>query len=482
MVNQINVWKTKFYKNNTAECGAMKVAINNSKNTDVIIHSHTVKHGRMWAFVNPNQLLKLIEKNKGIYETITKYPHKVYFDIDCPKYDDSLLQKIKTIINKYFINADMAISGSVCNVKTSYHIVLQNYHINNENERLTIKSIVKYLNKNEDESFDWKVYTNNRNMKCINQSKPNKPIQSIIENDDYKTHCITCFINSVSLPIPINEHIEHEILIEKSTKTFNLGILPKLNLTTPDTIDIYECSSLELLKLLPINEKHPHEYTHLIARFCYHNKINFEIFFSWYSNKNNNNENKIKWINHWAKLEQFPTVSNEKIIEILSNTYSEIKKDLPYRLFKKTFDLPDKKIKKIETITQDCFDDESKYLLFNIGMGGGKTFQTIEYLQSEQNFLWIAPNIALSNNTKQRFEENKMNSVKHYLGFSKKDKAGGFLSGTKQLIIVLNSLHYMANSNFDVIVIDEIETLLDKLLGDFMEQGKLQLKQESYIS
>ena len=43
-------------------------------------------------------------------------------------------------------------------------------------------------------------------------------------------------------------------------------------------------------------------------------------------------------------------------------------------------------------------------------------------------------------------------------------------------MIVLNSLHYITERNYDVIVIDEIETLLDKFLGDFMEQGKKQLK------
>ena len=59
----------------------------------------------------------------------------------------------------------MAISGSISDEKTSYHIALQNYIIHNEDERQTIKQIIKYISENEEESFDWKVYTQNRNMK-----------------------------------------------------------------------------------------------------------------------------------------------------------------------------------------------------------------------------------------------------------------------------------------------------------------------------
>jgi hypothetical protein len=38
--------------------------------------------------------------NRGIYEVITKFPHKVYFDIDKKGADDRYLETIKLIIQK----------------------------------------------------------------------------------------------------------------------------------------------------------------------------------------------------------------------------------------------------------------------------------------------------------------------------------------------------------------------------------------------
>ena len=73
----------------------------------------------------------------------------------------------------------MAVSGSVTDEKTSYHIILNSYLIKNEKDRDYIKNIVKYLNETYDDSFDWKVYNKNRNMKAVNQSKGDGRIQQI---------------------------------------------------------------------------------------------------------------------------------------------------------------------------------------------------------------------------------------------------------------------------------------------------------------
>ena len=72
-------------------------------------------------------------------------------------------------------------------------LFLNSYLIKNIADRDYIKSIVKYLNEEFDESFDWKVYNKNRNMKAVNQSKGDERIQRIQYNDDIKKHFITCF-------------------------------------------------------------------------------------------------------------------------------------------------------------------------------------------------------------------------------------------------------------------------------------------------
>jgi hypothetical protein len=163
------------------------------------------------------------------------------------------------------------------------------------------------------------------------------------------------------------------------------------------------------------------------------------------------------------------------MLTILHHFYPHIKKDIHFRKFSQTFELPQAHIEKIETINQSCFQNPHKYAIFNVGMGGGKTAQTITYLKSEPNFLWIAPNRALATNTKKRFEEEDIDLC-HYEEINTKQKKAGKLQEQDKLIICLNSIHYIENTKYDVLIIDEIETLIDKFLGDFLEQGKSQLK------
>ena len=128
------IWKIPFFKNVNKEGGAMKDAISACGSNEVVIHSQTVKNGRMWGHTEPIILANLIEKNYGIYEVITKFPHKLYFDIDG---DTSCnLQAVKEIINQFFPNADIAVSGSITEKKISYHIICDNYTIHDEEERI----------------------------------------------------------------------------------------------------------------------------------------------------------------------------------------------------------------------------------------------------------------------------------------------------------------------------------------------------------
>jgi hypothetical protein len=302
---KLNVWKTHFFKNISENGGAMSEAIStHDKAKDIIIHSDTQKHGRIWGYTQPLKLLELIKANKGIYEVITAYPHKLYFDID-KKGDvkETFLNDIKETINKYFPNADLAVSGSITPEKVSYHIISNNYTIHNAEEREYVKQIIKHLCENVDDSFDWKVYTKNRNMKCINQSKRDGRVQEIVENEDYRRHLITCFINDYSLPFPvITNEVEETIMIAKSKKVYDIATLPKLNLVEPENFDFYSCTPLELLAMFPINKSFNHDYTHLVGRYCFYNNISLEHFLSWISKKHNPLTEEIK--QKWAKQSQ----------------------------------------------------------------------------------------------------------------------------------------------------------------------------------
>lgn len=482
MVKQITFLKTNWYKNDDDVGGAMKQSLKNKQPDELTVLSHTKKNGRCWGNITVNRLLELIDKNNGIYEIITSFPMKAYFDIDKKGADLNLLTDVKTLILQYFPNADFAISGSITSEKTSYHIILTNYIIHNIDEHVYFKNIVKYLYTLND-SFDAKVYTSNRNMKCINQSKEDGRIQSIIENQDYKQHFITCFFNDYPLPFTssIPEEIRDNILIEKSSKTYDLGLLPKLKLKVPPHIDWNDISNKELLELLPCNSSFDFGYVHLVSRFCYFNNISFDDYLKWLKNKHPDLIKNDAGQRSWDKLKLFPEVCSEKIKQILTYFYPHLKKDKSYRDFAESFNIPSENIVEIETIDQTHFCHDKKYSVFNVGMGGGKTAQTIDALLGAGSFCWVAPNKALSANTVKRISDTHIN-VSSYLDYNTKQKTTGALNDVEKIVIVLNSIHYITPRRYYCLVVDEIETLLDKFLGDFMEQGNKHLKNKCWLN
>ena len=456
--------KIEWIKNLT-QGGAQDYLINNNPINDRIIKSDTQKHGQMWSSVSNEQLLKIVEKNNGIQEVLTKYPIKAYFDIDEDSKDEELLNRTINLINKYFPNADIAVSGSITDIKTSYHIALNNYIINNPEDLNYLKSIVKVLKETES-SFDDKVYTRNRNFKCVNQSKRDGRIQDVIINDDLKKHLLTCYFNETTQNLPVFDYlfgdedkkeIRKKLSIQKSKKPFDLGDLPKLelkNINLDKDIDTF--TPLELLTLIPLDKTFDHKYTHLIARFCYFNDLTFEHFISWYSKKSTEQEKINKWkIYHWKDLPEFPPVQKITIINILMKYYPNIRKSIKLSKFEDLFTLPTDKIEVKKKLKQSLFDKDEKFIILNTAMGSGKTHQTIKYLKTIDSFIWMTPIIALAQNTKYRLKEEGIKC--HYYKDSK-----DHLDEKDKLIICINSLEKTYNKTYKVVVIDEVETLLHK--------------------
>lgn len=477
MPYKVRLWKMDFFKNNSIEGGAMKIAIENRKHGEVVIHSHTKKNGRAWGSTEPAKLLSLLESNHGLYEVITDFPHKVYFDVDDDKETPTPLDVIKQHILTYFPSAEFAISGSVTEKKTSYHIILSNYLIRNIEDRITMKHIVKKLQET-DSAFDWKVYTPNRNMKCINQSKDDGRVQQIIECPDFRQHLITCFFSTSPLPFPeLPEETQLEIQIDKSKSAFDITSLPKMILAPPnefDASDILSNGYDKILALLPLNKSFNHDYTHLVARFCFYNGLSLETFLSWLQNKHSDIQTvTAKWTTHWKNLSKFPPVSGYKIITILKYFYPTLLKPKYFQQFQNAFILPEDKICRINRIDQSHFNVPQKAILFDIGMGQGKTAQTNQFLKglNQKRFIWITPNIALARNTYKRMCDIGIECI-FYQDVKTHQKSTIFQDDTKNLIICANSLHYVGNRTFDTIVIDESETFLNKWYGDFMDKTK----------
>lgn len=499
MVKQVLRWKTEWEANDDDNGGAMAAAIAKCLHDSVVIMSQYKKLPRYYAAVKPLHLIKLLESNKGIYECLSHYPRKVYFDIDCKKKDvgdeefakyfnngqsQKYLADCLAIIGDAFADAEVAVSGSITDYAISYHITLTNYLIHNKEQLDMMKHIVREMRKIEP-TFDDKVYTKNRFMKAVNQTKAeDERVQNILMNNDIKAHLITCFLPETPLAFPEPRGaVAEAVRVEQSKKPINLlADLPALDRIAisdaqRDILENYELDDLtpsQMLTLMPCGREFPHSHTWRMCRFAFYNCIPVEEFITWYRQKHNDAEHIAKYRDlHYPDAHKYATPPREQIQKLLIHFYPQLAKDLHYRRFHATFELPAEKIRKVTTLTQEVFV-EPRVLILNTGMGSGKTHQTIEYLQKHNpTFIWICPNRALANNTLTRLQQpfssdNQALDVTHYGGFNKKQKADGIFATIDRLIIVANSLHYIKEKTYDCVVVDEIETMIDKWEGSFI--------------
>ena len=161
---------------------------------------------------------------------------------------------MKDIIYEYFPDPDMAISGSCTDEKTSYHIVLNNYILNNQEDKLKLKDIVLYLRQEKDDAFDPAVYGRNQNLKMINQSKRDDPrIQSIMDDQPSKKHIISAFFNDNMKCVPIlpnitdtNQQVESNGCVRRSIE---LNQLPKMDLILPQDFRLDNATPLDVFDI-----------------------------------------------------------------------------------------------------------------------------------------------------------------------------------------------------------------------------------------
>ena len=300
-------------------------------------------------------------------------------------------------------------------------------------------------------------------MKAINQSKPDGRIQKILINKDPKKHLITCFFNKELYELPRFEsittrEIKLSIDVEKSKKPFNIGYLPvlePLKLTEDHKDRINNLQPLEILNLLRLTSEFDHDYTHLVARYCYSNGLTIENFLTWYQQKSNTIESKLKWTYHWSNLDKFPPVITIRMMKILIKYYPEIRISNNYQKFVDSFKNLD--VITVPRLSQDVFNNSDKIIILNTGMGTGKSTQTIQYLKQIDSFIWIIPLVALSSDINTRLKNVNIECV-YYSDLENKNMMNVY----DKLMVCLNSLHYTSGKQYKVVVIDEVETLLNK--------------------
>lgn len=484
-VKEVSKYKHQWLQNvgkllDDESCRAQAKAISNTKSNEIAIHSlmpNGDRECRLYSNIEPEAFVsKLLTHNYGLYEILIEHrKRKIYFDIDHDK-DDIKLNKAKKIISDTFPEAIMNISGN--KEHGSYHIVLQNYYYENLEEMECLKLWILEQNK-DGEIFDKAIYTKNRLMKCVNQSKPRKYLQTILEgSSDARDHLITCFFKSdcknAKDIIKISEKIVQKSREDKNYVVINS--IPQLHKSLPDDeFDVFEASPIKLLEILPNPKKGElgclhHDIIFKICSWAKCHKVTFEQFWSWCLLKENSQSRLQKWKKVYDSIDPKFFISNHFIYRVLERTYPDILKDKSKKQFQNSHVVTYTKLIKGQYFAFSDFTDK-KVQILGLGLGANKTGGMIDYIKKKSedpNFSSIVftPRIALASNLKGRYNSNEVKCVL-YKDLKKKQKSEvGNHPGN--YIWQCESLHYLKDRSepFDCVVVDEIETVLNSWISE----------------
>ena len=119
--------------------------------------------------------------------------------------------------------------------------------------------------------------------------------------------------------------------------------------------------------------------------YCYNNNLTINDFLNWYAQKTTNEQKINNKTNTWNTLNKYKQVSKRMRINLMSVYYPEFKK---YKDMDKMNDLMaiskyNQFINYADKIDQNHYYSPEKNIIFNYGMGAGKTTETIKYTKNE---------------------------------------------------------------------------------------------------
>ena len=452
---------------------------------NVVVASQTTKHGHAFSYTTPENLVKLIQTNRGLYEVLTDYPKKMYADIDFDNPADDFdqnayLDNCVKQFQEFLPNIQFAISGSVCEKRASFHLVSTNYLIENSDQLDAAKTIAKAIFLQND-GIDWKVYTKNREMKCINQSKPKKPVQlPITHKDQPQAHLISCFMpkNYQSIPCVLDIKEEDPVTKLRQVKQVLCDDIPSLDLPNPTDITWEQLGqpehAVDLLALIPLDPTFPHSHTHTVGNFCFNNKVPKAYFMKWLEKKGGDIQaRKQKYgTYHWNKYgaDKRFAVSQIAMRKRLLRWYPNLRpRERAFSNFQNQMNIPMTIADHLDAHTfQNC---KTKFLTLNHPMGFGKTTALLDFLKDQfYSFVYVVPRITLAEDIYSRMKEMDIEvSLYKNIGRNKQEKAQLIADSwkNKNIIICLNSLHYLLNRDmlFQHVIFDECETAMSAFVG-----------------
>jgi hypothetical protein len=207
-----------------------------------------------------------------------------------------------------------------------------------------------------------------------------------------------------------------------------------------------------------------HEDTAYIARWAYYHNITTDEFLSWVALKDNSTARLDKWRKKYQLTENYPKVTTDNLIYWLARFYPEIVKDNSLQKLQKSFEFTSNG-QISGYLKAENFRIKDKVILCSLPMGAGKTTAVIEYLQSYEKVIFLSPRRSLAFNIAERLKD------KNFTLYTK-----GKINKADRIIVQVESLFKLEhNQNFDLVVIDEIESVLNQTLSRDTHKKNLEL-------
>ncbi|KAJ3010145.1 hypothetical protein HKX48_007567 [Thoreauomyces humboldtii] len=447
-----------------------------------------------YGIVDNTKLQDILETDNQLFEMMMADRRiKVCFDIDAKgaKSEDPL-NKVKNKIVSWFPNASMNIAGSRTKReadmwKFSYHIVLQNYHVENVNGFAPVKQLCM-LPENKELGFDPAVYRTNGLFKFVNQSKGDGRVQKIFRGSkEIMDHTILHNIHDESISVESMNFDRHLDTLTKKRKASNENTkdkkkprlapredIPRMNLQPPEELDIYSGDPSHLLTHMP-NLKRGAKFQLSnwlcckIARWCKAVGISFNDFWTWNLRKDSADSRLAKYREYWNRIDAVKFPVPETFLKgcLMSVYNSDILKSAPGKKMEKAVNTQfDHLIHSRWLAGKDLYmAGNAKHIVLHVPLGGNKSGSPIEYMNEifktdpRVAALWLTCRVALTNEQRGRLGEK----WKYYLDYSVEEKRTAVHE--PRLLCSVQSM-YLVEGNYDFVVIDECETLLRSFAAD----------------
>jgi hypothetical protein len=445
-----------------------------NKELEYLVKRHHPVKGQFWGIANLYQIVKMIKNNTYLYEILSPDDKKkVYFDIDATT---DTLEQCKNVILEKFKNANLQISGYKTPEKYSFHIVLSNYYVY---DPIYIKH---FANEHSHLGFDTAVYGKYNLFKCINQSKPKKDanIQKYLEGSQELTkHLVLFDFDNNATEVKPETLIELEKLRSpnkrKLIETIDLLQINKDNIRfeLPEAFDYINALAEDKLKVIPLKNRSnnatlKHDILWKILVWAKSENINFNVFWEWCKLKENSESRKCRYLSYWEAADRYNV--NESFIDtLLFKFYPFLKEDNTKHNYRLMNDIQPTHILTSNYLESKHISSTVKTTYLNIPMGGNKTGAVIDFLNqlpTESTILFISPRIALSKDILGRMNQQNLNFELYSNITDKKD-----LKLCERLIISINSIYHLADTSYDYIILDEIETTWSSFKGDAITHG-----------